>query len=260
MERKYSNEALSRMLYDAQKSKLSVDALSGLEPALTVDDAYEIQINNVNKLIDAGEVISGKKIGLTSTGMQQLLGVNEPDYGHLFESMECRNGIVDREEMLQPKVEGEIAFILKKDLKGPGVTVEDVLDATDYVAAALEIVDSRVRDWKIKLVDTVADNASSGCYVLSSRKIKLEGISLRSIHMTLYKNGEMYNQGTGADVLGDPAYSVAWLANKMAIYGVHLKKGEVILSGAFSAAPPAAEGDRFEAVFDLLGSVEVEFL
>jgi 2-keto-4-pentenoate hydratase len=207
-----------------------------------------------------GHVISGKKIGLTSPGIQKQLGVNEPDYGHLFAAMDCKDGKIKSDALLQPKIEGEIAFILKADLAGGKVSRDDVLAATDYVVAAFEIVDSRVADWKIKLVDTVSDNASSGRYVLGSKHLKLNEVDLPTVSMKLYKNGSLAGEGTGAAVLGDPCISVAWLANRLWDYGVTLKAGEVILSGAFSAAPPAAKGDSFMADFSSFGKVEAEFI
>jgi 2-keto-4-pentenoate hydratase len=148
---------------------------------------------------------------------------------------------------------------LKEDVKGPNATVEDVLAATDYVVAALEIVDSRVKDWKIKLFDTVSDNASSGSYVLGAKKVAVSDIDLIAEQMTFYKNGEAINSGAGSAVLGNPAYCVAWLANKLWAYGVILGKGEVVLSGALSAAIAAEAGDTFKAEFSTLGAVEAKF-
>jgi 2-keto-4-pentenoate hydratase len=186
--------------------------------------------------------------------------VNEPDYGHLFAAMDCKDGKINTAALLQPKIEGEIAFILKENLSGGKVTPEDVRKATDYVAAAFEIVDSRVADWKIKLVDTVADNASSGRYVLGAKKLRLSEVDLPSVTMKLYKNGQLAGEGTGAAVLGDPLISVAWLANRLWSYGVTLKAGEVILSGAFSAAPPAVKGDTFKADFSSFGTVDALYV
>ena len=244
-----------------EKHKSISEPLSVLDPEMTIDEAYAIQIQRVEAAIRNGEVISGKKIGLTSLAMQSLLGVDQPDYGHLFHSMEVPNGgSVSLGKLFQPKIEGEIAFVLKKDLIGPNVTVEDVLEATDYVLPAIEIVDSRIKDWKIKLVDTVADNASCGLYVLGSNKVKISEIDLKAIHMELKKNNEVVNEGKGTDVLGDPAICVAWLANKLHGYNVNLKAGEVILSGALSAAVVAEPGDHFTASFSTLGEVKVQFV
>lgn len=248
------------LLDNALLTSEPVDAITSLSPEIDIDDAYGIQMKNVEKALLRGANISGKKIGLTSLAMQQMMGVNEPDYGHLYDTMYRADGKVNTAKMLQPKAEGEIAFILKEDLTGPDVTAADVLAATDYVVAAIEIVDSRVRDWKIELVDTVSDNASSGLYVLGDKKVSVSELSLPDVEMTFYKNDEVENTGNGAAVLGDPALCVAWLANKLWKYGVTLKKGEVILSGALSAAVAAGSGDVFRAEFSSLGSVSVKFV
>jgi 2-keto-4-pentenoate hydratase len=247
-------------LYEAEHTRIQTAALTETVDGLTIDDAYEIQLENIRRVVGEGYVISGKKIGLTSPGIQNQLGVDEPDYGHLFADMDCKDGIVQTDQLIQPKIEGELAFVLKEDLAGGNVTVEDVRKATDYVCAAFEIVDSRVKDWKIKLIDTVSDNASSGRYVLGEKKIILDEFIPADVTMKLYKNGELVQEGTGAAVLGDPCYSVAWLANKLWGYGVTLQKGEVILSGAFSVAPEARKGDTFEAVFSEFGSVIAKFV
>jgi 2-keto-4-pentenoate hydratase len=248
------------LLDSAEEQHISIAPLTEQQPTLTIDDAYHVQLTRIEKKVNDGDVITGKKIGLTSLAMQNLLGVDQPDYGHLLKSMEVKNGgEISLSSLFQPKIEGEIAFVLKQDLVGPNVTVEDVLLATDYVVASIEIVDSRVKDWKIKLEDTIADNASCGLYVLSDQKVKLEDIHLPSISMQLLKNGEVVNTGQGTDVLGNPAVCVQWLANKLHTYNVDLKAGEVILSGALSAAVVAEPGDIFTARFTTLGDVTVEF-
>jgi 2-keto-4-pentenoate hydratase len=249
------------MLYTAETSRTAIWPLTYADPSFTVTDAYAVQMYNVKRWTDAGRVISGKKIGLTSKGMQEQLGVDEPDYGHLFGDMDCSDsGKIRTDELLQPKIEAEIAFILKDGLSGGKVTAEDVLDATEYVVAAFEIVDSRIRDWKLKLPDTVADNASSGRYVLGTKRVPPRGADLSAITMEILKNGEPAGSGISSAVLGNPSYSVAWLSNKLWEYGVTLKKGEVILSGALSAAPAASAGDVFEASFSVLGDVTAEFV
>lgn len=248
------------MLYDAMKTGKPMDVISELDDFVTVQDAYDIQLKNVARALDDGEVISGKKIGLTSKPMQKLFGIDEPDYGHLYKSTEVTNGgSIKIDTLNKPKVEGEIAFVLKEDLKGPGVTVEDVYRATDYISASIEIVDTRYRDWKIKLVDTISDNGSSVLYLMGDNKLSVDQVSIPEIEMTLCKNGEKINNGTGADVLGNPAEAVAWLANKLNEFGVQLNRGDVILSGAITAAPEASRGDVFECVFSELGSVKVRF-
>ncbi len=259
-ELKATIQLCAERLENAERLRIPVSPLSKDFPALTVDDAYAIQAHNVDRLISHGATISGKKIGLTSPGMQQLLGVNEPDYGHLFSSMEC-DCEVSSAELIQPKIEAEIAFVLKEDLPDREVTVEDVKNATAYVVAAFEIVDSRVADWKIKLVDTIADNASSARYVLGDTRLPIDGVDLSAVTMTMEKDGEgLVSKGSGSAVMGDPVIAVAWLANCMRRYGVPLKKDEVLLSGAFCAALPANKGDVFKATFSQLGTVTARFV
>ncbi|MFE4814357.1 2-keto-4-pentenoate hydratase [Peribacillus simplex] len=245
----------------AEKTGKGISAPTSEIPDLDVEDAYQIQLETIRRKTQSGLEVSGKKIGLTSKAMQEVLGVTEPDYGHLLDAMKIENNsCISSLRLIQPKVEAEVAFILKKGLHGPNITVADVIEATDYVVASIEVVDSRVMDWKIKLPDTVADNASSGLYILGDRKIHLSDIDLPSIRMSLYKNGEFMNQGTGEAVLGNPAACVAWLANKMHGFKGSLKAGEVILSGALSAAIEAKPGDRFSADFgEKLGKVSVNF-
>ena len=256
----YTVEELAGELYDAQVNRSPVGPLTEKEPGITVDEAYAVQIANIRRLTGEGHVIVGKKIGLTSLVMQQMMNVNEPDYGHLLDTMHIKDGMIPMDNLLQPKMEGEIAFILGKDLQGPDVTPEQVLEATEYVSAALEVVDSRVKDWKIKLPDTVADNASSGCYVISDKRVPVSDVVLTDVEMVFYKNGEELNRGKGSAALGDPALCVAWLANKLWAYGVTLKKGEVVLSGALSAAVNAERGDVFRAEMSVLGPVEGRFV
>ncbi|OLS34862.1 2-keto-4-pentenoate hydratase [Bacillus sp. MRMR6] len=250
----------AEQLADAETTRIGISPLSSVEPELTIKEAYSIQLENIQRKVAEGQTIVGKKIGLTSLAMQRLLGVNEPDYGHLLDGMVVENGgHISIEHVLQPKVEAEIAFILKKELRGPNVTAIDVLQATDYIVPALEIVDSRVKDWKITLADTVADNASSGFYVLGGKPAKIEDIDLELVGMVLTKNGELVNTGVGAAALGNPANCVAWLANKLAEFDISLKAGEVILSGALSAAEAANKGDTFTARFAHIGQVSVRF-
>jgi 2-keto-4-pentenoate hydratase len=247
-------------LEQATEQGQGVEPLTALDPELTVQDAYQVQLINIDKKVKAGSVIVGKKIGLTSLAMQQLLKVDQPDYGHLLDEMVVENGgTIPFSRVLQPRVEAEIAFVLKQDLIGPNVTALDVLLATDYVLPALEIVDSRVADWKIKLQDTIADNASSGFYVLGGKPMKPDTVNLPLVGSVLYKNGEIMNTGVGAAALGDPAACVAWLANKLFEFGIVLKAGEVILSGALSAAVQAKPGDHFRARLAHLGEVSVSF-
>ncbi|WP_067726829.1 2-keto-4-pentenoate hydratase [Oceanobacillus damuensis] len=250
----------AKHLADAWNKGEGVQPITELDPELSIDDAYQVQLHTVERNLENGQRVTGKKIGLTSKAMQEMLGVNEPDYGHLLNGMECENGgSISFKRVLQPKVEGEIAFILKEDLVGPNVTSLDVIKATDAVVPSLEIVDSRIKDWKITLADTVADNASSGLYVLGGKPLKIEDVDLKQMGMALYKNGKLLNTGVGAAALGDPVKCVVWLANKLADYHIPLKAGEVILSGALSAAVEAEPGDEFYAKFADLGEVHVSF-
>ena len=250
----------AKHLNNAWKNGEGVQPLTVLDSELTIDEAYHVQLHMIQENVKNGQTITGKKIGLTSLAMQKMLGVDEPDYGHLLNQMEIENGgIISFKDVLQPKVEGELAFILKEDLVGPNVTTWDVLQATDAVVPALEIVDSRIKDWKITLADTVADNASSGLYVLGGRPKKLADIDIKQIGMSFHKNNVLQNTGVGAAALGNPAKCVAWLANKLSTYDITLKAGEIILSGALSAAVEAEPGDEFSAKFAEFGEVRVSF-
>jgi 2-keto-4-pentenoate hydratase len=252
---------LAAELEQAEQTRTPVPPLLQRFPDLTVDQAYQIQLANIEKRLRAGRRVVGKKIGLTSKAMQDALGVYEPDYGHLLDDMVVLTGQpLAAERMIQPRCEGEIAFLLKRDLEGPGVTVADVLAASEAILPALEIIDSRVADWKIKLQDTVADNASSAFIVLGNTLTPPHGLDLRLTGMVMEKNGRIIATGAGAAVLGHPASAVAWLANKLHEFDVVLKAGEVVLSGALAAASPFVAGDCFRAEFDRLGSVSVCFV
>lgn len=251
----------SQKLLIAEKNQVGISPLTEHMKDLLIKEAYGIQLEIINSKIALGDKLTGKKIGLTSVAMQKLLNVSEPDYGHLLSSMEVVDGQIQRNELIKPRVEGEIAFVMKKAIKGPNVTVEQVLEATDYIVGSLEIVDSRIKDWKIKLQDTIADNASSAKYMLGTEKREVNEVDLQSVHMKLYKNGQFINEGKGVDVLGNPANCVTWLINRLAEFNIGVEKGEVILSGALSAALDAEQGDTFLADFgELLGKLEVKFV
>jgi len=251
---------LAQELAEALHTRQPVEPLSERFPELTVDDAYAIQTEILRLRLEEGRRVIGRKIGLTSRAMQNMFNVHEPDFGFLLDDMVIINGeIFPAGQMLQPRCESEIAFLLKRDLTGPGITTEDVLMATEAVMPSLEIVDSRVKDWKIKLVDSISDNGSSAMLVLGDAVHKPESIDLRLVGMVFEKNGEILSTGAGAAVLGHPASAVAWLANKMAQFETKLNAGEVVLSGAITAASPIAPGDYFKASFDRLGCVSVKF-
>lgn len=251
----YANE-----LMEAEETKKAIQPFTERDENLTVRDAYYVQLETVKLKENQGKKVIGKKIGLTSKAMQQLLNVNEPDYGHLFDDMEISNGsVVNIDTLISPRVEAEIGFVLKEDLKGSNVTFLDVIMATDYVVPTLEIIDSRIADWKIKLEDTVADNGSSAKVVVGNKRLPLEEINLRTNGMILKKNNEIVGTGAGSAALGHPAEAIAWLANKLSEFNIHLKKGELILPGALAAAVPVGKGDIIEADFGILGSVSVSF-
>lgn len=252
---------IATKLLQAESERVPIDTLTETYPGLTVEQAYRIQLEGIAMKLAQGRKVIGKKIGLTSEGMQQLLGVNEPDYGHLLDNMLLLEGEACRShELLLPKVEGELAFILKDTLKGPGVTIADVYRATEGVMPAFEVVDSRIRDWKIKLADTVADNGSSARLVLGSRMVPVKELDLRLLGMVLEKNGAMVSNGAGAAVLGHPAAAVAWLANKLADFDIALEAGEIVLSGAVTAAESASAGDVFTLSFYGMGSLNLKFV
>jgi len=244
----------------AEREHIATDAPTAgtkLSPA----DAYRIQMINVEKAVAHGRRIVGRKVGLTSIAMQKMFGVNEPDFGHLFEDMMLRDGAeCSVARLMLPRVEPEIAFVLSRELRGPGITREDVISATEYVTPALEIIDTRLHDWKITLADTIADNASSARVVLSSQRTSPRAHDLAVIAMTLAKNGAKVEEGVGAAVLGHPAEPVAWLANKLSEFGQTLDAGSVIIPGALCRAVEVAAGDSIIARFGALGSVSITFV
>lgn len=253
-------EVIADELLEAEKTRNPVAPLTQRFSELTVTDAYQIQLEVMKKKQTEGRQIIGKKVGLTSVAMQKMLGVDEPDYGHLLDDMQVSDGDkVKISDMVSPKIEAEIGFILGQDLVGPNVNYLDVLMATKYVVPTLEIIDSRIADWKIKLVDTVADNGSSAKVVVGNQLSSIDGVDLRSLGMALYNNGELVATGSGAAALGHPAEAVAWLANKLFEFGITLKAGELILPGALSGAVTVKQGDRITAQFGTLGSVSVTF-
>lgn len=247
-------------LMEAEDNKKTIDPFTASSEEISVDDAYQIQLYQIRRKVENGAVIVGKKIGLTSKAMQDMFNVTEPDYGHILNNMLYDEGqTILLDQFIQPKIEFEIAFVLKKDLKGPGVKMEDVIEATDYVVPALEIIDSRIRNWEIKFEDTVADNGSSAGAIIGKSTVNIASLDLPNVEMRVYKNNEFLDSATGAAVMGHPARAVAWLANALGNYGISLHAGEVILAGALSKAVPIEDGDTFRAEFDKLGSVSATF-
>jgi len=229
-------------------------------PGLSIEDAYAIQLRSTERRLAAGASVIGHKVGLTSIAMQQMLGVNEPDYGVIFDDMLYADGdTAPFSRFLQPRVEIEIAFRLSSPLAGPGITRDQVLTATEAVAPAIEIIDSRIADWKITLADTIADNASSAAIVLGDW-VPVETLpDLAAVAATLSLNGSEAATGRGSDVLGNPAEAVAWLGNKLASFGTGLQIGDLIMPGSCTKALSVAVGDTVAATFEGLGAVTVSF-
>jgi len=247
-------------LYAAWLERRTVPPLLEREPEITLEDAYKIALRTIDRRVQAGETIVGKKIGVTSKPVQDFLGVYQPDFGQLTSGMVYEDGAtIDLGTLIQPKAEAELAFVLKADLVGPGITAMDVIRATDYVVPCFEIVDSRIDDWKIKIQDTVADNASCGVYVLGNTRGDPRKLDITLAGMVLEKNGELHSTGVGAAVQGSPANAVAWLANTLGELGIPFKAGEVILSGSQSALVPVTDGDELVCTVGGLGSCRVKF-
>lgn len=227
---------------------------------LTVDDAYAIQLAQVERWTAAGRTVGGHKVGLTAAAVQRQLGVDQPDFGHLMsDTFQLGEEPIAPDAFWQPRIEPEIAFVLKRDLTGPGVTVGQAIAAVDFALASLEIVDSRISDWKIGIVDTVADNASCGGVVLGTTPVRVEAADLRLTGAVLYRNGQIVHTGAGAAVMGSPFAALAWLANTLGALGTTLAAGSVILPGAITPMVPVNPGDVFTAHFAGLGTVTARF-
>ncbi|WP_025917422.1 2-oxopent-4-enoate hydratase [Herminiimonas sp. CN] len=247
-------------LYQALVERKTIEPLTNREADITIEDAYHIQQRMIARRVEKGERIVGKKIGVTSAAVMNMLGVGQPDFGYMLDGMIYGDGAaIDAGTLIQPKAEGEIAFVLKKDLMGPGISASDVLAATEGVMACFEIVDSRITDWKIKIQDTVADNASCGVFVLGDRMVDPYAIDLRTCGMVLEKNGEIVVTGAGAATMGSPVNAVVWLANTLGKLGIPLKAGEVILSGALGAMVPVKAGDNLRVTIGGIGGCSVRF-
>jgi 2-keto-4-pentenoate hydratase len=248
------------VLAAAERDRVPVPPLVEQFPEMDVVDSYEIQLLNIRRRLAAGATVNGHKVGLSSEAMQKMMGVDEPDYGHLLSDMEVfSDRPVEAARYCYPRVEVEVGFILGGTLPGEGCTEEDVIAATEAVAPAIELIDSRIVDWRIGLVDTIADNASSAGYVLGPERVSPTELDLTKIDARLLRNGEQVAEGRSDAVLGNPVIAVAWLARKVASFGVRLEAGHVILPGSVHRAIDVAPGDRFTADFDGLGHVDLSF-
>lgn len=250
-------QAVADALASAYKTGTPVDPPSTTSE-MTVADGYAIQTLQVERWVAEGASVRGHKVGLTSRAMQRMLGVDQPDFGRLLDSMFIASGeCVPASRFIEPRIEPEIAFVLGRDLEGPGVTLVDVIRSTEFVVASLELIDSRIRDWKIALADTIADNASCGAVVLASRPILPKSLDLRLAGCNLYRNGSLAATGAGGAVLGDPVRAIAWVANVLGAAGEALRAGEVVIPGSCTAAIPVAPGDSVHAEFAGIGTVRV---
>lgn len=255
-------EALGDELYEALRGQYTLAPLTEREPGITIDDAYHISLRMLQRRVADGEVVTGKKIGVTSAPVQEMLGVFQPDFGFLTDAMVYPDGadISIADCMIQPRAEGEIAFRLKQDLVGPGITEQDVLDATATIMPCFEIVDSRIRDWNIKIEDTVADNASCGVYVLGTNEVDPRDFDLPALHMTINRNGAFHSEGLGSAVQGNPLTAVAWLANTLGRFDIPFLAGEVILSGSLAPLIPVEAGDRMALEIEGIGGCSCNFV
>lgn len=252
--------AVAAALRRAHKDRTPVSPVAPLLPPGDVTVAYRVQDINSRHWTEEGRRPCGRKIGLTSKVVQAQLGVDQPDLGVLFADMAVADGgCIDAGVLIQPKAEAEVAFVLSRDLPDPQLTTADIIGAIDFAVAAIEVVDSRIEDWRISIVDTVADNASSAMFVLGSQPRKIADLDLRLAGMVMERCGTPVAFGAGAACIGHPLNAVLWLASRMAASGQPLQAGDVVLSGALGPMTPARAGDVFEARINGLGSVSVEF-
>ncbi len=249
---------IAEELATAERTAKPSKPISERFPEVGVEDAYDVQRINANRHIAQGRYLVGYKVGLTSRSAQKHFNVFEPDFGHLFGDMAWRDeGEEDLTPLIQPRIEAEIAFVLGRDLHGPGITAAQAFQAVDAVVGAMEIIDSRLADWKIKAADTIADNGSSARYVLGSRFVSPRDLNLTDIGMSLSKNGEVWQTGAGSAVMGSPWNALVFLANTLGERGTDLKAGQIVLSGALAGVLPMKGGDHFTAEFLKLGRVSV---
>ena len=255
-----TRDELAADLAQAERSREPIAPLTAAYPDIDVVDAYEIQLINIRQRVAEGARVLGHKVGLSSKAMQQMMGVDEPDYGHLLDEMQVfENTPVKAGRYLYPRVEVEVGFILAEDLPGADCTEEDVLAATEALVPSIELIDTRITDWKIALCDTIADNASSAGFVLGAARVSPRDVDVKAIDAVLTRNGEVIAEGRSDAVLGNPVTAVAWLSRKVESFGVRLRKGDIVLPGSCTRAIDVRAGDEFVADFTGLGSVRLSF-
>ncbi len=255
-----TRDELAADLAQAERSRQPIAPLTTATPDIDVVDAYEIQLINIRQRVAEGARVVGHKVGLSSKVMQQMMGVDEPDYGHLLDDMQVfEDTPVRAGRYLFPRVEVEVGFILSADLPGAECTEDDVLAATEALVPAIELIDTRIKDWQIKICDTIADNASSAGFVLGAARVRPADIDVKGIDAKLTRNGELIAEGRSDAVLGNPVTAVAWLSRKVESFGVRLKKGDIVLPGSCTFAVDANPGDEFVADFAGLGTVRLSF-
>ncbi len=256
-------ETLGDELFNALQGRRSLPPLTHRHPDIQLEDAYRISLRFLQRREQLGERVIGKKIGVTSEAVQQMLNVHQPDFGFLTDRMQVPDASdvsLRAYRLVQPRAEGEIAFVLGEDLTGTEISADDVLAATQYVAPCFEIVDSRIDNWQIRIEDTVADNASCGVFALGPQRIAPREIDLAQVQLQLLKNGEPAGSGLGSAVQGHPCAAVAWLANTLGRLGIPFRKGEIILSGALAPLVPVAAGDQVSLTLSGIGESSLRFI
>lgn len=256
----FNTAQLGSALLTAHETRQPIAPLTVTSPDMTVEDAYGVQMHQVAAWEASGRRIVGYKVGLTSLAMQKQLGVDQPDFGHLFDDMILdASAPVSLGRFIAPRIEPEISFVLSKDVTGPGLTIDDLADAVDHAVISLEIIDSRIADWKITLADTIADNASSGAVLVGEGTAQLDSVDLAALPVSMRRNGEIVGEGVGAAVLGHPLEGALWLANTLGALGQTLPAGSLIMAGSITAAVAIAPGDTISASFGELGTLKVTF-